>query len=1290
MSTTSDTLRDLVSGFSSMSAQLGLTPLSGRNTFPMPVTPMPQIKHPGQISQELSVQATQAAQFTMQSTMQTRQMPAPGVMGLQPTSLLPPSGPAPGSLGGAGGGADAFSMQYQQRMQNIESGYLSPYTANWFSQKMGQSGFMNLPSPIYRTAPSMGIFRPHVAMPPPISFAQQRPLFMTPFTPQVPHAMYEQAWEHDYRQDQMRNQQLFAGAMSAGPTAAYMGTGALTTLMGGSVGAEIGRGLAKPFAGVGRMGGLVAGAALGFGVLGQGMEQLTAKGAIDPWVNLRLMGKQLETASRGFVVGGSDLNPILGQGLSASAGIRLANRMEKDVSRGLTGGFNLRDMAQMTGLAGDTGMLDMAQSSEQIAAQMRNVARSLQSFMRIAQEPDIRRAMQQMASFRAMGLTLPETNIAQANMVQFARMAGVSQQALGQTAGLPGAMVFQQLGLTGGLGYQVGGAAAAMAQQGIASGAFNPAQLAMAGGKQGLTQILTEAAGAGLGVDFPILSMLSRNARGELAIDPQRLKNVMSGRVSLAEQAQMAGENVNRLGGDRAIMEISTRMNELRDQMGRMLGPQGSVMYTMSQATALMRQVPNMSFGGALQHLGMNPQYARAIEIQASDEGFWRDRRRQQGVTIQQMRQEEWGRLEATRDYSSLSGRLGHAVRHAGIFRRPGEIGHDIGAAVSEWWSDRDMRQAATARGGVYVDREASLVTSGREREAVMRYIGSAAYQRDADRMARQYGQGIGDYSSTAGQIAGAAWNVGSTVGLAVATGGLSLGAGLMFKGVGGALLDSSAPDRSPVVQALRAQGGLAGTLAETLPGVTTLIGALGGSQFTKKMVANAQEAGELGHMVNRAKTLTDPQVLSIQNDLETSFRAYARVRGKDQKVVDKKDVLGRAAMNVAKLFEENAHWYGDRATTPMQVKQRIKESLIAQGVSEDLADEWVQDKAGSGLIDTVVRRAEAYMSPSGKAALAKTQANAGTSGLLAGVDLASVREKAADQIEDLKEYSGFYEGFDSPEESWNLFREQMVAGSADEMLFLAATAVGKKDETLGTALQSKLKDQFKGRYNEMMRQAESRFSAMTDKEKDMFTRYGTRHVAGKSYNQMRSSVEKVQSGLKQAFSSDIMMQGASKLKEAGLEAFGDFMQVGGAEKVINAVNLKADRLHKLQQLSPKAAAAARAYKAASSDAERQDALRDFNVGVAEMGGESGEALTLGGAGVGGAGEQSIREQQEVESRIRTAIKKGKPQEAFSEAVPSFSKASNSLHKGATALLGTVQEIRQLHRLPPIPNLGES
>lgn len=1265
MPETSQTLRDLISGFNSMQAQLGLTPMSGQSGFMALPTP-PPIKHPGQASQEAAQIATRQSQETVQAVAQVRQLAAPGVLGLRPAAV-------PDASGAAG----AYASQYRERMQSIESGYLSPYQAQTTANTLGQPGFSGLPSPVFRTAPSMGIFRPSMAVPPPMQLARDQPMIRTPFTPALPSPMFQQPWQQDYQQATLQDERMFSATMAAMPTAAYVGAGALTTGIGGRLGGRFGT--------AGRIGGLAVGAAAGFGLIGHGAEMGMEHGLIQPVMNVRAAGRQLEQMSQQFVVGGPDLNPITGQGLAPRAAMRVANQLQQDVSQGRTGGFNMRDMMRIGGMAADAGMMDMAQSEQQVGQQLRNVARGLQAFMRLANEPDVRRAMQQMATFRSMGLTVPETNMAMANSTTFARMAGVSTQTLAATAGAPGAMTFQQLGMTAGLGFQVGGAAAALGQQAIAGGAFNPAQLAMAGGRSGVTQTLTEAAGAGLGVDFPILAALSRGKGGQLTIDPGRVKQIMSGKMSLSEQAQMGAENVNQLGGDSVIMELHTRMNELRDQLGRQLGPQGSVMYAMRQATNLMKEVPGMSFGGALSHLGMSPQQARTVELMGSSPQFWENLKSQQEVTRRQLREEERSRRDRDQDASTLSGRLSAAWQSRGWTDRVGEMGRGAVGAISEWWTDRGAAARAGERGEQYVGRSHDIELNKRESDSVSRYIQSEGFGRSMGMAQRELFRGTGFKGVSTGEALGGLWN--TTLG--VGTGVASVYGGPLGGLAAGTVADqirSNAPGESNYVAALKARGGVSGAFASAMPSLA-LAGGAQNIMEAYRAHTEAQGAARAGFQIQQAENLSGGQVAAINRDLGRAYGEYAKQYGTSATATKDLDLDGAMTKALTGLFEDNSHWYGDKAVTQAEMKEAVIKARVKAGEDRRVAEAYVNDKWDKGLGASVLNQTEPLLSKSARASWAKTKKATGYEGKLAGANLNEVQKNAENVIDDIKKATGFYAGLDASKKSWQIFREQVMTGTPEETMAMVALAGGlgtdKETEEARQIRQQLLKEVGPEKYDEMMQAARAKFKGISADDREMFEEYGAK-LKGKTGKDIKTDVEKIQEKLKSTSAGVGMAKGAAAFQEAGITGMGKMFGEGGAEAAIQDILKDPAQMRELERMSPELAEAARAYKESGGDKTKQgEAVQRFAGGVFKAGGGGRKTGgTYGGEGVGGEGEKALNEQQGVQESIEAAIQAGQPNVAFAKAVPVLAGAASKLEKTSENLDKVTRAAALMFKMP--------
>ncbi|MGL5247651.1 MAG: hypothetical protein ACRC8U_05575, partial [Brooklawnia sp.] len=186
-----------------MQAQLGLAGAGG-TSFGIP-TPMPQVRHPGEVSQDI-VQRTQTASYqTMQSAMMTR----PGAMGGYGT----PMGPFGSPIGDVG----SYGRMYQQNMAAMNSQMFNPYVAQAMAGMGGAGGFTPgmMPSPIHMTAPNMGIFRPFPPGPmPTIAPTPHMPMVPMPWSPRPVTPQFSTPFDYSWQIQQQRAMQYEAGFLA--------------------------------------------------------------------------------------------------------------------------------------------------------------------------------------------------------------------------------------------------------------------------------------------------------------------------------------------------------------------------------------------------------------------------------------------------------------------------------------------------------------------------------------------------------------------------------------------------------------------------------------------------------------------------------------------------------------------------------------------------------------------------------------------------------------------------------------------------------------------------------------------------------------------------------------------------------------------------------------------------------------------------------------------------------------------------------------------------------------------
>lgn len=622
-----------------MQANLGL---SGRGSFnpvgmPTPPVALPVVLHPGEVSRNVVQQSQSQAIQTIQSANMMRPTP-PGYA---------PGAPQPMNAMGA------WSSAYANNMAQINSQLIgSPFYAQAMAGISGGMQFNGsmMPSPVQFTDPSMGLYRPFpqppTSMIPPVP---PLPLIRHPMVPTPPAPRFQTPFEYVYNYQQTRADQFTAaanaapGVMARGATdwaGSYIGTGigaAAGAALGGPVGARIG-------STVGALGGLLLTDRMGFGPAASHMVD-----NLNPMRAMTMRGAQMQGMSTDWVVGGPHLSPM-GMGWNRTASVH-AGRLIEDMGysnsfREETGrAYSVQDLTRITRTAGRAGLLDFAQTPEAMRDEVRKIAKQLRVFMQVANEPDVVEALKQMGQMRSMGLTIPETHNATVNTRMFARMAGTTARGVTETGGLPGAMMFQQAGLTAGLGLQVGQGMYGLARQAVASGAYSVSDIARFGGVQGIAQRNTESALAILQIPM-VSAALSTMGKDGFGVHAGNLQKVLSGEVGINDMARMGVENTHDAvmrNGTGALAMFQLQQPEMQDSIGRALGPMGLKMLQMRSVLDAKKMFgfgnsPGDLAQGALAAFGGDSSQAYQFLKEADSPGFFSNIRRQVEVQRRELR----------------------------------------------------------------------------------------------------------------------------------------------------------------------------------------------------------------------------------------------------------------------------------------------------------------------------------------------------------------------------------------------------------------------------------------------------------------------------------------------------------------------------------------------------------------------------------------------------------------------------------------------------------------------------
>lgn len=678
-----ETIRQMLSGFNAMQMQLGLLPTqTGQQPMgvqPYAPPPPPPAPHPS----EFAFQAVQQQQMMMQQAVQTAQMTR-----YQP----PPSAPI------GGGGGFTWGSSYAA----MGAGQMNPMVAN----AMGGGG-IGMPNPIYTTAPQFGMYRPQGPAGGMMSpMAMRPPSIFNPLAPQIPapHFMTPAMQQYQIMQARQAESLGLVGGIAEGA----LGVGG--SLLGGALGGMLG-----PLGGM-------AGSWLG-GQLGGVMSNMTIGPA---FADVR-RGRQLQSMTAPWMVAGAGLNPFTGQGMNREAATETARQLrtmvrDHDFQRT---GFNTQDVMRITQLASDQGLLQTAQNPDDIARKVKDISKSVKALIQITGDPDVRNAIAHLGEMRQLGFQgLGGQMGAVANRAAFARMAGVSQAAMHEQFGMPGAMMAQNLGLAGATGYTAGLSGGGLGNVAVSAGALNDLQLARAGGKQGLGQMNAMAALGAINQDVFMGAAIRVGPNGQIDVDPEAYRRATQMSVSGASK-----EMGRRMAGltPQQLMSYGRMQGELKDKLAQTMSPVEMQMNAIRQAQALMQDT-GVDLGGALQVMtGGNADAARALELEWTNKGFYSGMQQQLRVQRREAADRERARLLASRTPGGLS-QIGRGVRD--VAGAASDLITSPVAGMMDWSQRMDENYAAQQRGEYVVRTGSGALLNTPQARAQAMQAGHSAYMR--------------------------------------------------------------------------------------------------------------------------------------------------------------------------------------------------------------------------------------------------------------------------------------------------------------------------------------------------------------------------------------------------------------------------------------------------------------------------------------------------------------------------------------------------------------------------------
>jgi hypothetical protein len=328
----------------------------------------------------------------------------------------------------------------------------------------------------------------------------------------------------------------------------------------------------------------------------------------DPYISVRENQNMLRQSFSGIAFNSGDSDRLMGRGLSRGASARIGTQLASMGARDQV--FDGREIATMTSMAAQSGMLDSA-SSDQIAKKMQSLMKQVKVVMSLAGSRDFQEVFSSMAKLYAAGTNINELGVTSSRIAGLSGAAGISATRMMNTVGAQGQYLFQSNNLTPYLGQLSAASSMAGFSSAFRSGLISNEMMARLGGVEGASQLSTTGQLNGAQSIYNSVRAYNRYISGDGGRDV--VGNMMNfGARSSADPIAMMGsltlsrgralseqfKNEGFMGLHNQIMEIGNFLPGVMDRNGRIKG---------EHAAAIMTN-----------QMGLSPEEAQAYLLQYS------------------------------------------------------------------------------------------------------------------------------------------------------------------------------------------------------------------------------------------------------------------------------------------------------------------------------------------------------------------------------------------------------------------------------------------------------------------------------------------------------------------------------------------------------------------------------------------------------------------------------------------------------------------------------------------------
>lgn len=317
----------------------------------------------------------------------------------------------------------------------------------------------------------------------------------------------------------------------------------------------------------------------------------------------RRTSREIQNISTAKIFTGGDTDRALGFGFNYRTA-RSIDKYLRDMAADDTL-FKEGDLRDILKLGMENGIFDYATTGDQYKRSLKTIRDSMSTMMEVLGTQDFRDIMKDLKRMQSMGANMNEYKTIARQEQSLARILGMSHDAMTETFGKMGAMMFQQQGLSaieGSLQSERNAASIAMMQR---MGLVTPQQLARYGGISGMAQRMTQQDAVGLDniKDFIMPALMNSSMTGFA-------ENMDISKLNTARGWQEMAGGAYKIDSVGKFMNYNVYSKDAYDRLLKEVGSDNLIMMMAGGIGRSMGQKGQYAHLAGLQLMGYTPETA--------------------------------------------------------------------------------------------------------------------------------------------------------------------------------------------------------------------------------------------------------------------------------------------------------------------------------------------------------------------------------------------------------------------------------------------------------------------------------------------------------------------------------------------------------------------------------------------------------------------------------------------------------------------------------------------------------